>query len=77
MPSYTGPHYVNRKLNFFVKELEKLNVAVAGIQDWTGCLECRWIYFLHSGHTSGDGKPLFRNYGVGIELHQLATDAWT
>ena len=46
---------------------------------WTGCLECRWIYFVafKSGRTvPGDGETLLRNEGVGIVLDQPATVAW-
>ena len=33
-----GPHYVDRKLDFLVKELRRLGVAIAGIQEtkWFG-----------------------------------------
>ena len=80
LPS-TGPHYVDRKLDFLVKELRKLRVAVAGIQEtkWSGqdVRNADGYTLLHSGRTlPGDGEPLTRNEGVGIVLDESATAAW-
>jgi len=71
-------HFVNRKLDFLVKELK---VAVAGIQEtkWFGqdVWDADGYTLLHSGHTLlGDGEPLLKNTGVGIVLDQRATAAW-
>ena len=64
-----------------MKELRRLKVAVAGIQEtkWFG--QDVWsedgYTLLHSGRTlPGDGEPLLRNEGVGIVLDQSATAAW-
>ena len=80
LPS-TGPHYVDRKLDFLVKELRKLRVVVAGIQEtkWFGqdVWNADGYTLLHSGRTlPGDGEPLTRNEGVGIVLDESATAAW-
>ena len=74
----TGPHFVNRKLDFLVKELK---VAVAGIQETKWFEQDIWnadgYTLLHSGRTlPGDGEPLLRNEGVGIVLDQSVTVAW-
>ena len=67
LPS-TGPHYVDRKLDFLVKELRKLRVAVAGIQEtkWFGqdVWNADGYTLLHSGRTlPGDGESLTRIEG--------------
>ena len=76
-----SPHYVDRKLDFLVKELRRLGVAVAGIQEtkWFG--KDTWTVdgytLLHSGHTLPDeGDPQVRNEGVGILLDRHAPVAW-
>ena len=73
----TGPNFVNRKLDFLVKELRRLKVAVAGIQETKWLEQDVWnadgYTLLHSGRTlCSDGEPL-RNEGVGIVLDQSAT----
>ena len=80
-PIFAGPHCVDKKLDFLVKELKKFDVAVAGIQEtkWFG--QDVWnvdgCTLLHSGRTlPGDGEPFIRNEGVGIVLDQHATAAW-
>ena len=67
-------------LDFLMKELRRLKVAVAGIQEtkWFG--QDVWnvdgYTLLHSGRTlPGDGEPLIRNECVGIVLDQNATAA--
>ena len=77
----TGPHCVDRKLDFLVKELKKFDVAVTGIQETKLFGQDVWnvdgYTLLHSGHTlPGDGEPLLKNEGVGIVLDQHATAAW-
>ena len=67
----TGPHFVNRKLDFSVKELRRLKVAVAGIQEtkWFGqdVWNADGYTLFHSQRTlPGDGEPLLRNEGVGL-----------
>ena len=76
-----SPHYVDRKLDFLVKELRRLGVAVADIQEtkWFG--KNTWTAdgytLLHSGRTlPGEGDPQVRNEGVGILLDRHATVAW-
>ena len=81
-----GPHYVDRKLDFLVKELRKLGVAIAGIQEtkWFG--KDMWTVYgytlLHSGRALPDETdPQVRNEGVGILLFffffdRHATMAW-
>ena len=78
---HAGPHYVDRKLDCLVKELKKLNVAVAGIQEtkWFGqdVWNADGFTLLQSGRTlPGDGELLLRKEGVGIVLDQCATAAW-
>ena len=76
-----GPHYVDRKLDFLVKELRRLGVAIAGIQEtkWFG--KDIWTVdgytLLHSGRTlPNETDPQVRNKGVGILLDRHATMAW-
>ena len=76
-----SPHYVDRKLDLLVKELRKLGVAVAGIQEtkWFGkdTWTANGYTLLHSGRTFPDeGDPQVRNEGVGILLDRHATVAW-
>jgi len=64
-----------------VKELRRLKVAVAGIQEtkWFGqdVWSADGYTLFHSGRTlPGDGETLLRNEGVGIVLDQSATVAW-
>ena len=77
----TSPHCVDRKLDFLVKELKRLSVSVAGIQ------ETKWFgsdVWTAEGHTMLHcGRPLpeesaqqMRNEGVGILLDKDATAAW-
>jgi len=72
---------VNRKLDFFVKELSRLGVVTAGIQ------EARWLgndirtaggyTLLHSGRQLPDENELqVKNEGMGILLDRHATVAW-
>ena len=77
----TNPYCVERKLDFLVKELKRLHVAIAGIQEtkWFG--SDVWnggdYTLLHSGRPLPDeGEPQVRNEGVGILLDKLATEAW-
>ena len=76
-----GPHYVDRKLDFLVKELRRLGVAIAGIQE-TKCFgKDMWTVngytLLHSGRTLPDETdPQVRNEGVSILLDRHATKAW-
>ena len=77
----TGPHQVDRKLDFLVKELQKFGVAIAGIQKtkWFGrdVWNSDGYTLLHSGRQlPEDGEPLVRNEGVGILLDRRATSAW-
>ena len=79
--SSVGLHYVDKKLDFLVKELRKLGVAIAGIQEtkWFG--KDMWTVdrytLLHSGCTLADETdPQVRNEGVGILLDGHATMAW-
>ena len=72
---------MDRKLDFLVKELRRLGVAVAGIQEtkWFG--KDTWTVdgytLLHSGRTlSDEGDPQVRNKGVGILLDRHARVAW-
>ena len=77
-----SPHYVDKKLDFLVKELRWLGVAVSGIQEtkWFG--KDTWTVdgytLLHSGRTTlpDEGDPQERNEGVGILLDRHATVAW-
>ena len=66
-----GLHYVDRKLDFLVKELRWLGVAIAGIQEtiWFG--KDMWTVdgytLLHSGRTTPDETdPQVRNEGVAF-----------
>ena len=77
----TGPLYVDRKLDLLVKELKRLDVAVAGIQEtkWFGndVWSADGYTLLHSGRPLPDeGEPQKRNEGVGILLDSCATVAW-
>ena len=77
----TSPHYVDRKLNFLVRELRRLGVAVAGIQEikWFGSdiWTAEGYTLLHSGCSlPEEGDPQVRNEGVGILLDKDATAAW-
>ena len=82
VPEYsTSPHCVDRKLDFFVKELERLSVAVTGIQEkrWFGSdiWAADGYTLLHSGRPlPEEGDPQTRNEGVGILLDRKATLAW-
>ena len=74
-------HYVDGKLDFLVKELRRLGVAIAGIQEtkWFG--KDMWTAYgytlLHSGRTLPDETdPQVRNEGVSILLDRHATKAW-
>ena len=74
-------HYMDRKLDFLVKELRRLGVVIAGIQEtqWFG--KDMWTVdgytLLHSGRTLPDETdPQVRNEGVGILLNRHATMAW-
>ena len=76
-----GPHYVDRKVDFLVKELRRLGEAIAGIQEtkWFG--KDMWTVdgytLLHSGRTLPDETdPQVRNEGVGILLDRHATMPW-
>ena len=77
-PPSAGPHCVDRKLDFLIRELKRFDVTIASIQEtkwfgqdvWTvdGCT------LLHPGHNlPGDGELFLRNEGVGIVLDQRAT----
>ena len=72
---------MNRKLGFFAKDLSRLGVVTAGIQ------ETRWFgndiwtadgyTLLHSGRQLPDeNEPQVRNEGMGILLDRHATVAW-
>ena len=74
-------HYMDRKLDFLVKELRRLGVVIAGIQEtqWFG--KDMWTVdgytLLHSGRTLPDETdPRVRNEGVGILLGRHAIMAW-
>ena len=75
-----GPHYVDRKLDFLVKELRRLGVAIAGIQETKLFGKDMWTMdgytLLHSGRTLLDEPdPQVRNEGVGILRDRHATMA--
>ena len=72
---------MDRKLDLIVKELKRLGIPVAGIQEtkWFGrdVWNADGYTSLHSGHPIPDaGKPQMRNEGVGILLDRCATPAW-
>ena len=76
-----NPHNVDRKLDFQVKELKRLDVAIAGIQEtkWFGkdVWNANGFTLLHSGRPMPDeSEPQVRNEGVGIVLNEQATTAW-
>ena len=54
----TNPHNVDRKLNFMVKELKRLDVAIAGIQKTKWFRKDAWnadgFTLLHSGRPMPD-----------------------
>ncbi len=69
-------HAVDRKLDLLVKELKRLEVAIAGVQEtkWFG--NDVWVAdghtLLHSGRALPDEtSPQVRNEGVGIILDEL------
>ena len=78
----TNPHNVDRKLDFLVKELKMLDVAIAGIQEtkWIG--KDAWnatsaTHFFTLGVQYQMKVSLqVRNEGVGIVLNEQATAAW-
>ena len=77
-PSY---HEVDQKFDFAVKELKRLRVAIAWIQEtkWFGkdVWNANSYTLLHSGHLlPNEGEPQMRNEGVGVLLDKHATDAW-
>ena len=64
-----------------MKELKRLDVAIAGIQEtkWFGkdVWNANGFTLLHSGRTMPDeSEPQVRNEGVGIVLNERATTAW-
>ena len=74
-------YYVNRKLDFLVKELRRPGVSVAGIQEtkWFG--KDTWTVdgytLLHTGRTLPDeGDSSVRNEGGDILLDRHAAVAW-
>ena len=72
---------MDRKLDFLVKELKRLGVAIAGIQEtkWFGkdVWNANGFTLLHSGRPMPDeSEPQVRNEGVGIVLNERATAAW-
>ena len=74
-------HYVDRKLDFLVKELKRLDVAIAGIQEtkWFGSDVWNVVGYtlLHSGRPLPDeSEPQLRNEGVRIVMSKHATMAW-
>ena len=78
----TSPHCVDRKLDFLAKELKRLGVAVAGIQErrWFGSdvwTAADGYTLLHSGRPlPEESAPQTRNEGVGIMLDKDGATAW-
>ena len=78
----TSPHCVDRKLDFLIKELKRLGVAVAGIQEtrWFGSdvwTAADGYMLLHSGRPlPEESAPQTRNEGVGIMLDKDGVTAW-
>ena len=81
--SQTPPNYheVDRKLDFVVKELRRLRVSIAGIQEtkWFGknIWNADGYTLIHSGRPlPNEDEPQRRNEGVGILLDERTTQAW-
>ena len=81
--SQTPPncHEVDRKLDFVVKELRRLRISIAGIQEmkWFGrdIWNADGYTLIHSGRPLlNEDVPQRRNEGVGILLDERATQAW-
>ena len=72
---------MNRKLDFVVKELRRLRISIAGIQEtkWFGkdIWNADGYTLIHSGRPlPNEDEPQRRNEGVGILLDERATQAW-